>query len=244
MAMFYDWRNREGKGMRPLREQLRELRSPIFIALGILLLVLVVFGCRHDSSENLMGAHELLGLDRVAFVKRLKEQFIVQEVRLASKPFYLPHIYYNDAYWVTGYELQGQGIYISCRLLDDVDLPGTIGVLARSRARLREDHGMIFKEDLKSKEKEDGETTEIKRQLVAIIEILLPYEVSKSTAVKMLGYQLFPGEYSEDGFWQDKESGDTITVTHGTIGEDWNIDLKTRIMVSVGSRPTNTKKVR
>ena len=42
MAMFYDWRNREGKGVRPLREQLRELRSPMFIALGILLLVVVV----------------------------------------------------------------------------------------------------------------------------------------------------------------------------------------------------------
>ena len=58
MAMFYDWRNREGKGVRPLREQLRELRSPMFIALGILLLVVVVFSVRayitgrHSSVES------------------------------------------------------------------------------------------------------------------------------------------------------------------------------------------------
>ncbi len=210
------------------------------VVLSLLIGLILVGGCKHDSIEILMDAHELLGLDHETFVKRLEEQFIVQSISFSHSPFYL------DGLWVrgSGYELKGQGIYINYMLVDDVDLPGTIGVLARSRARFREDHGMIFKEDLKSKEKEDGETTEIKRQLVGIIEILLPYEVSKSTAVKMLGYQLFPGEYSEDGFWQDKESGDTITVTHGTIGEDWNIDLKTRIMVSVGSRPTNTKKVR
>lgn len=58
MAMFYDWRNREGKGVRPLREQLRELRSPMFIALGILLLVVVAFSVRayitgrHSSVES------------------------------------------------------------------------------------------------------------------------------------------------------------------------------------------------
>ena len=58
MAMFYDWRNRQGKGVRPLREQLRELRSPMFIALGILLLVLVAFSirayitARHSSVES------------------------------------------------------------------------------------------------------------------------------------------------------------------------------------------------
>jgi hypothetical protein len=128
-------------------------------------------------------------------------------------------------------------------LLDMVDLLGTFGDVAR--AVKAANAGFNSVEDyLKSKEEEDGERTEIKRQVVAVIEILLPYSVSKSTAIKMLGYQLSPGKYSEDGFWQNKESGDTITVTHGTIGTDWNIYLKTRIMVSVGSRPTNKINIR
>ena len=61
MPMFYDWRNRQGKGVRPVREQLRELRSPMFIALGILLLVFVAFSirayitARHSSVESELG---------------------------------------------------------------------------------------------------------------------------------------------------------------------------------------------
>lgn len=207
---------------------------------GLLLIGLVLIGgCEPEGSEILMDAHELLGVDRETFVKRLSEQFIVRDAAYSTPPvpFHLPKIYYNGHYWVPGYELKGQGIYISCMLLDMVDLPGTLGDLAiiveASNAN------MTVEEYLESKEGEDGKRTEIKRQVVAIIEILLPYEVSKSAAAKMLGYQLSPGEYSEDGFWQDKESGDTITVTHGPIGKDWNIYLKTRIMVSVGSRPTN-----
>ncbi len=43
MALFYDWRDRRGKeGLRPFREQLKELRSPLFIGLGIVLLVVVL----------------------------------------------------------------------------------------------------------------------------------------------------------------------------------------------------------
>ncbi len=43
MAMFYDWRDRTGKeGLKPFRQQLRELRSPLFIRLGIFLLVVVL----------------------------------------------------------------------------------------------------------------------------------------------------------------------------------------------------------
>ena len=42
MALFYDWRDRTGKeGLKPFREQLKELRSPLFIGLGIVLLVIV-----------------------------------------------------------------------------------------------------------------------------------------------------------------------------------------------------------
>ena len=43
MAIFYDWRDRTGKGLKPLREQIKELRSPVFIVIGILFLVLIVF---------------------------------------------------------------------------------------------------------------------------------------------------------------------------------------------------------
>lgn len=43
MAMFYDWRDRTGKeGWKPFRQQLRELRSPLFIGLGIFLLVIML----------------------------------------------------------------------------------------------------------------------------------------------------------------------------------------------------------
>lgn len=43
MALFYDWRDRTGKeGWKPFRQQLRELRSPFFIGLGIFLLVIML----------------------------------------------------------------------------------------------------------------------------------------------------------------------------------------------------------
>lgn len=43
MAMFYDWRDRTGKeGWKPFRQQLRELRSPFFIGLGIFLLAVML----------------------------------------------------------------------------------------------------------------------------------------------------------------------------------------------------------
>ena len=43
MALFYDWRDRTGKeGWKPFRKQLKELRSPFFIGLGIFLLVVVL----------------------------------------------------------------------------------------------------------------------------------------------------------------------------------------------------------
>ena len=114
-------------------------------------------------------------------------------------------------------------------------LQGPVGDVAR--AVVAANAGMTVEEYLKSKEEEDGERTEIKRHVVAIIEILLPYEVSKSTAIKMLGYRLTTADYSEDGFWQDKESGDMITVTHGDLGKRWVLDLKTRIIVSAGGTP-------
>ena len=40
MAIFYDWRDRTGKGWKPWREQIKELRSPLFIGLGILFLLI------------------------------------------------------------------------------------------------------------------------------------------------------------------------------------------------------------
>lgn len=43
MAMFCDWSDRTGKeGLKPFREQLKELRSPLFIGLGIFLLVIML----------------------------------------------------------------------------------------------------------------------------------------------------------------------------------------------------------
>ena len=42
MAIFYDWRDRTGKGWKPWREQIKELRSPIFIVIGILLFLSMV----------------------------------------------------------------------------------------------------------------------------------------------------------------------------------------------------------
>ncbi len=45
MPIFYDWRDRTGKGWKPWREEIKELRSPLFIAMGIVLfLVLVTSG--------------------------------------------------------------------------------------------------------------------------------------------------------------------------------------------------------
>lgn len=42
MPIFYDWKDRTGKeGIRPLREQIKELRSPVFIIMGGLLLILI-----------------------------------------------------------------------------------------------------------------------------------------------------------------------------------------------------------
>ena len=42
MAIFYDWRDRRGKGLKPWREYLKELRSPLFIALGIVLFLSLI----------------------------------------------------------------------------------------------------------------------------------------------------------------------------------------------------------
>ena len=147
--------------------------------------LILVGGCRHDNSEILMDAHELLGINSETFRKRLEEQFIVQSISFSHSPFYLDRRGRDR-----GYELQGQGIYIGCRLLDMVDLPGTLGYVALAVEAVNAN--MTVEEYLQSKEEEDGEGTEIK--VVAIIEILLPYEVSKSAAVKMLGYQL--GSYA------------------------------------------------
>ena len=53
MAMFYDWRDRTGKeGIRPLREQLKELRSPLFIIMGVVLLILLAFSVAHHVQSN------------------------------------------------------------------------------------------------------------------------------------------------------------------------------------------------
>ena len=42
MAMFYDWRDRTGKGFKSWREYLKELRSPLFIGLGIVLVLSLI----------------------------------------------------------------------------------------------------------------------------------------------------------------------------------------------------------
>ena len=58
MAIFYDWRDRTGKGLRPLQDQIKELRSPIFIVIGILFLVAIAFSVleylasRHLSTKS------------------------------------------------------------------------------------------------------------------------------------------------------------------------------------------------
>ena len=42
MAMFYDWRDRTGKGFKSWRAYLKELRSPLFIGLGIVLVLSLI----------------------------------------------------------------------------------------------------------------------------------------------------------------------------------------------------------
>ena len=64
MAIFYDWRDRTGKGWKPWREQIKEIRSPLFIGIGILLffaialLVGVYFYYLHPSYKNLSNKSE------------------------------------------------------------------------------------------------------------------------------------------------------------------------------------------
>ena len=53
MAMFYDWRDRTGKeGIRPLREQLKELCSPLFIIMGVVLLILLACSVVYYVQSN------------------------------------------------------------------------------------------------------------------------------------------------------------------------------------------------
>ncbi len=42
MPIFYDWRDRTGKGWRSWREYLKELRSPLFIGLGIVVVLTLI----------------------------------------------------------------------------------------------------------------------------------------------------------------------------------------------------------
>ena len=64
MALFYDWRDRTGKGWEPWREQIKDLRSPLFIGIGILLfmsmalLVWVYFGYLRPYYWNLSTKSE------------------------------------------------------------------------------------------------------------------------------------------------------------------------------------------
>ena len=51
MAIFYDWRDRTGKGWKPWREQIKELRSPLFIGLGILFLLIGFSICNSHLSQ-------------------------------------------------------------------------------------------------------------------------------------------------------------------------------------------------
>ena len=59
MAIFYDWRDRTEKGWKPWREEIKELRSPLFVEIGILLLFLmallvwVYFGYLRPYYRNL-----------------------------------------------------------------------------------------------------------------------------------------------------------------------------------------------
>ena len=150
-----------------------------FASLLIYIVCLVLIaGCKHEGSEILnidqkfpssreeilLDAHELLGVDLTTFEQGLEKLFFC-----GSSPFEVESIYIpSDLRFIDGktvfvdyhYELNGQGILIAVMLVDDVDFPNHTGKIAR-----------MIHEGLPGEQKP--------RELVGVIEILLPYKVSK-----------------------------------------------------------------
>ncbi len=54
MAIFYDWRDRKGKGLKSLKAQIKELSSPIFIIIGVLFLVIIMLTFLIGCSTGLL----------------------------------------------------------------------------------------------------------------------------------------------------------------------------------------------
>ena len=179
----------------------------------LLIVLLLLEGCESSNNVFLLDAKDLLGVDEATFRKRLSEQFIVWE-----QSYNVPAIFH-----VVGprLRLDGQQIWITYDTSDTVDFPGDLGRAAR------------IAEEIFEKEKERKKKP---REAVSVIEIILPYIVSQSEAIRMLGYRaMLLGKHSEEGLWRDVASGHTITVIH--LEE---LD-KTRIIISVASRKQNVR---
>lgn len=176
-----------------------------YVVKKVLLLValLLMAGCDRvtDGNEFLMNAKDFLEVDEETFEKRLKEQFLVEDI--GSYDYYL----------------KGQAIVVTYVMADSRDLPTAFG----SASRLAYKHGITRE-------------TPSKKTVVAVIDLYLPYTVSKATAVKMLGYPSgFLGEHSETGLWRDKNSGHTLTVNHFEPIIR-GVQMKMRIRVSVAAK--------
>ena len=195
----------------------RRFRVVILLTMGLFL----IGGCDPDGSEFLMNARDFLGVDEETFRKRLTEQFIVTTV--GGRRFLSSHF---RSYPDVAFYLQGQDIHIAYQVTDYVNFPDVIAV-----NRVRKEHNI---KGVKV-ESATGDATRKKKNLrVSMIQLLFPYKISKATAAKMLGYQLgLGGKYSDDGFWRDSETGQTITVinNNSTI----NLREQTLVMVSVAA---------
>ena len=176
------------------------------MVLRVLVSLLLIGGCESGGSEFLMNARNFLLIDEKTFEERLKERFIVDQLGELRATEYLP-------FEGPRYSLPGQNIIITYQATDPVDL---LGIWGKS-AKIARDHNLILEK-------------KAAKEQTSIIGILLPYKVSKSTAIKMLGYlSRLLGECSEGGLWRDEGSEHTITVTH------FDEFFKTRIMVSVAA---------
>ena len=168
--------------------------------------IAILFGGCESSGGILLDAKHLLEVSETTFLEHLSDKFIV-------------HRYHHGApaiFQVVGprLKLPGQHIWITYDTSETVELPSDLGKAARLAQKYRNE-----------------EENYPKKEVVSIIEIILPYRVSRLQAIRMLGYRAkFFGQSAEDGLWQDEASGHTITVVH--------LDgiYKTRIIVSVASR--------
>lgn len=174
----------------------------------LLIVLLLLEGCESSNNVFLLDAKDLLGVDEVTFRKLLSEQFIWEQRYNVPTPFHVfgPRL-----------NLPGQQIWITYGTSDFVEFPGDLGRAAR------------IAEEFQNKGNEP-------REAVYAIEIILPYIVSQSEAMRMLGYRaMLLEKHSEEGLWRDAASGHTITVIH--LEE---LD-KTRVIISVASRKQNIR---